>query len=264
METNTNNEMNIVAVIPARMGSTRFYGKPLENIHGLPMIAHVALRTNMSKSISECYVATCDEVIASYCQSIGIKSIMTKDSHERCTSRVAEALAHVELDTGKKIDIIVIIQGDEPMVTPKMIDTAISPMLHNPNIQVVNLMATVDDDAELNNPNTIKVVCDHQSDALYFSRLPVPSTMHGNKPQSFFKQVCIMPFKREALLEFESLQPTALEQAESIDMLRLLEHGHKVRMIYTDSKSKCVDTLDDLNKVSLLMQNDPLMPLYNK
>ncbi len=255
--------MNIVAIIPARMASTRFFGKPLHLIHGMPMLLHVALRTGMAKSLSAYYVATCDEVIATCCQEKNINVVMTKHSHERCTSRVAEALKHIETNTSKPIDIVVIVQGDEPMVTPDMIDTALAPMLSDDDIQVVNLMAAIESDVEFNDPNTIKVVTNNQSDALYFSRLPIPSYMHGKPAQSVFKQVCIMPFRRSALLDFEELSSTSLEQAESIDMLRLLEHGHKVRMVYTTAKSKCVDTLEDLNQVSMLMQNDPLMPLYN-
>ncbi len=245
------------------MASTRFFGKPLKLLHGLPMIGHVALRTRMAEILSSCYVATCDEVIATYCKNIGIDTIMTMDTHERCTSRVAEALRHIERNTQKTIDIVIIVQGDEPMVTPAMINTALSPMLEDANIQVVNLMATIESEAEFRDPNTIKVVSNHQGDALYFSRLPIPHSKHVKHSQSMFKQVCIMPFRREALLNFEALAPTYLEQAESIDMLRLLEHGHKVRMIYTEAKSKCVDTLEDLNQVHILMQNDSLIPLYN-
>ncbi len=255
--------MNIIAIIPARMGSTRFFGKPLAKIHGLPMIGHVALRTRMAKNLSACYVATCDTIISEYCSSIGIESIMTSDSHTRCTSRVAEAVKHIESATQKQVDIVVMVQGDEPMVTAQMIDTAIYPMLQDSSINVVNLMSTIDNSEEFNDPNTIKVVSNHLGDALFFSRLPIPSSMHGQHPAQVYKQVCIIPFRRAALFQFESLMPTVLEQAESIDMLRLLEHGHNVRMVLTDAISKCVDTKADLQAVSQLMQNDIIMPMYN-
>ncbi len=255
--------MNIVAIIPARMSSSRFFGKPLKILHGMPMIGHVAMRTSMAKSLSSCYVATCDNEIKNYCDETGINVVMTKDSHERCTSRVAEALEHIEKTTKKHIDIVVIVQGDEPMVRPAMIDIALAPMLKDNKLNVINLMSYIESEAELHSPNTIKVVCDNNSDAIYFSRLAIPSHMHGIAPQNTFKQVCIMPFRRDTLLQFEALPPTVLEQAESIDMLRLIEHGYKVRMVYTDTQSKCVDTAEDLEEVSKLMQNDPLMQLYN-
>ncbi|MDR1659410.1 MAG: 3-deoxy-manno-octulosonate cytidylyltransferase, partial [Desulfovibrio sp.] len=109
--------MNIIAVIPARMGSSRYPGKPLALIHNVPMVGHVAFRTAMSKSLSATYVATCDEIIANYCKSAGLACVMTGDWHVRCTTRTAEALLKIEETSGKKADIVVMVQGDEPMVT---------------------------------------------------------------------------------------------------------------------------------------------------
>ncbi len=254
--------MNIIAVIPARMGSTRFPGKPLAHIHGMPMLGHVALRTSMCKTLTSCHVATCDKVIEDYCIDAGFSAVMTKDSHTRCSSRVAEALVHIEEKTQKKVDIVVMVQGDEPMVTAQMIDAALKPMLDNPQIQVVNLMASIESAAEFNNPNTIKVVTNKQNNAIYFSRLAIPSSMHGTAPKHVYKQVCIIPFRRDALFQFENLAPTSLELAESIDMLRLLEHGQSVHMVYTNTQTASVDTEEDLQRASKLMQNDPIMRSY--
>ncbi len=254
--------MNIIAIIPARMASTRLPNKPLALLHGMPMLGHVALRTQMCKSLSSCYVATCDDEIVNYCQRINIQAIMTKNTHTRCTARVAEAVKHIENSTKKQVDIVVIVQGDEPMVTAQMIDAALEPMLKNSSLQVINLMAPIESMEEFNNPNTIKVVTNKQGKALYFSRSAIPNSIHGTPPANVYKQVCIMPFKRDALFQFEDLPPTELELAESIDMLRLLEHGHNVHMVQHNTQSKCVDTAEDLIIVSKLMQNDPIMPTY--
>ena len=135
--------MNIVGVIPARMGSFRFPNKPLAKIHGISMIEHVYKRSIMSKSLNEVYVATCDLEIKKAVESFGGKIVMTKDTHERASDRVAEAMVKTEEETDKKIDIVVMIQGDEPMVYPGMIDDAINPLLVDKNIRVSNLMAII-------------------------------------------------------------------------------------------------------------------------
>ncbi len=253
--------MNIIAIIPARMGSTRFFGKPLAPIHGLPMLEHVVRRTKMSTHISACYVATCDTIIQNYCVNSNIDVVMTKNTHTRCTSRVAEALEYIEQNSAH-VDIVLMVQGDEPMVTASMIDAALTPMLRDESINVVNLMATIESAEEFNNPNTIKVVTDANNNALYFSRAPIPSSMHGSPPKHMYKQVCIIPFRRDALFHFESLKPTQLELAESIDMLRLLEHGQQVHMVHTNTKTQSVDTAEDLAKASQLMHQDPIMQKY--
>jgi 3-deoxy-manno-octulosonate cytidylyltransferase (CMP-KDO synthetase) len=143
----------IVAIIPARMGSTRFPGKPMAEIHGVPMVGHVYFRTKMCSLLSETYVATCDQEIYDYIFSVGGKAIMTSDAHERCSDRTAEAMLEVESATGIKVDIVVMVQGDEPMVTLKMIEAAVNPMLGDPSIQVVNLMARIKTGEEFEDPN---------------------------------------------------------------------------------------------------------------
>src|SRR3990167_5375307 len=224
--------MNIVAIIPARMGSSRFPGKPLAKILGMPMVGHVYFRTKMSKTISDAYIATCDEEIKQYAESIGAKCIMTKNTHERCSSRCAEAMLKIEQETGKKVDIVVMIQGDEPIVYPEMIDLALEPMLKDTSIQVVNLMAPIKSREEHNDPNCPKVVVDKNNFALYFSREPIPYKKKWNESDfSTYKQVCVIPFTRNFLLKFNELTPTHLEKIESIDMNRVLEHGYKVKMV---------------------------------
>ena len=256
--------MNIIAVIPARMASSRFPGKPLVEILGMPMIGHVALRTAMSKTLSATYIATCDEEIMDYAKSIGISAIMTADTHTRCTDRTAEAVEKIEAQTGKKVDIVVMVQGDEPMTTPEMIDAALEPMLKDSSINVVNLMADIENLADFENPNEVKVVVNLKNEALYFSREPVPSRKKGVDQVRLRKQVCIIPFRRDYLTRFNSLAETPLEVIESVDMMRILEHGEKVQMVYTKARSGSVDTADDKIAVEKAMQNDVLLPRYLK
>lgn len=255
--------MHIVAIIPARMGSSRFPGKPLAEIHGVPMIGHVYHRTSMGKCLTETYVATCDQEIKDYVESIGGKAIMTSDCHERCTDRTAEAMQKIELETGSPIDVVVMVQGDEPMVTPEMIDQSIQPLLDDDSVNVTNLMANIDTVEEFEDPNEVKVVVDQNSDALYFSREPVPSRKKGVADVPMLKQVCIIPFRKDYLLKYNDMKETPLEIIESVDMMRILENGEKVRMVFCDEVSKSVDTKADLNDVCQLMKNDELMKKYS-
>lgn len=254
--------MNIVAIIPARMGSSRYPGKPLALIHSVPMVGHVAFRTAMSSILSDTYVATCDRIIEDYCKKADLKCIMTGDQHVRCSTRTAEALLKIEEQTGKRIDIVVMVQGDEPMVTPEMITAAVEPMLADASVNVVNLMAEMATITEFEDPNEVKVVVDGNSDALYFSREPIPSRKKGADKVPMRKQVCIIPFRRDYLLKYNAMNETPLEIYESVDMLRILEHGDKVRMVPTAERTLSVDTPQDLANVVRLMEGDALMSSY--
>ena len=247
---------DIIAIIPARMGSSRFPGKPMAKIHGIPMVGHVYFRTKMCSLLSETYVATCDQEICDYIISIGGEAIMTLDTHERCSDRTAEAMLKVESATGREVGIVVMVQGDEPMVTPEMIAAAIDPMLKDPSIQVVNLMAPMRTVEEFEDPNEVKVVVDVNNRALYFSREPIPSRRKGVEDVPMLKQICIIPFRRDYLLEFNSLSETPLERIESVDMMRVIEHGEQVHMVMTDAETLSVDTPAELERVSELMMSD--------
>jgi len=252
----------IIAIIPARMGSTRFPGKPMAEIHGVPMVGHVYFRTRMCTLLRETYVATCDQVIYDYISSVGGEAIMTLDSHERCSDRTAEAMLKVESAMDRKVDIVVMVQGDEPMVTPEMIEAAVNPMLVDPSVQVVNLMARMTTVEEFEDPNEVKVVVDLQDRALYFSREPIPSRRKGFKDVPMLKQVCIIPFQRDYLLKFNNLPETPLERIESVDMMRVIEHGEWVHMVMTDTETLSVDTPAELERVIALMANDSLRQIY--
>lgn len=254
--------MNIVAIVPARMGSSRFPGKPLADIHGVPMVGHVAFRTAMSPVVNDVYVATCDKSIEDYCRDAGLKCVMTGDYHVRCSTRTAEAMLKIEEMTGKKIDIVVMVQGDEPMVRPEMIAAAVQPLLDDPKINVTNLMADMETIEEFEDPNEVKVVVDKNNDALYFSREPIPSRKKGVDKVPMRKQVCIIPFRRDYLLKFNELQETPLEICESVDMMRILENAEKVRMVPIGTRTWSVDTQEDLARVNRLMAGDDLMVKY--
>ena len=254
---------HIIGVIPARMSSYRFLGKPLAKILGIPMVGHVYYRSKMGKLLEEVYIATCDKEIADYADSIGAKWIMTKDTHERASDRTAEAMLKIEEKTGEKVDIVVMIQGDEPMIVPEMIDLAVKPLLEDPSIEVANLMAPIRSIEEHNDPNCPKVVVDKNNFALYLSREPIPSRKKWKGGDfSMYKQVCIIPFTRDFLLKFNELTPTHLEKIESIDMNRVLEHGYKVKMVLEDFETYSVDTPQDLEKVEKLMSSDVLVKEY--
>ena len=203
--------------------------------------------------LTQTAVATCDKEIFDYVESIGGKAVMTSNSHERASDRCAEALLELEDEQGQKFDIVVMVQGDEPMTHPDMISEAVQPMLDDPSIQVVNLLANISNAAEFEDRNCIKVVCDIKSNALYFSREPIPTRSKSDQvPMG--KQVCIIPFRRDYLIEYTNLAPTPLEIAEAVDMMRILENGTKVHMVPTKHTSQAVDTLEDLKRVEQLMQ----------
>jgi 3-deoxy-manno-octulosonate cytidylyltransferase (CMP-KDO synthetase) len=214
--------------------------------------------------LSETYVATCDQEIYDYVVSIGGKAIMTADTHERCSDRTAEAMLKVESDAGQRVDAVVMVQGDEPMVTPEMIEQAVTPMLEDSSVQVVNLMAHMRTPEEFEDPNEVKVVVDLRGRALYFSREPIPSRRKGVQDVPMLKQVCIIPFRRNYLLEFNNLPETPLERIESIDMMRVIEQGEHVHMVMTDVETLSVDTPGDLERVVALMNGDQLMNAYKE
>ena len=243
--------MRIVAVIPARMGSSRFPGKPLATLLGRPMIEHVYRSTAACRALDDVLVATCDAEIARVVEAFGGRVVMTSPAHERASDRVAEAVQH------DNAGIVVMVQGDEPMIVPGMIEEAISPLLDEPELGCVNLVAPISTIEELRDPNTIKVVMGIDGNALYFSREPIPALRDRRFLLGrWHKQVCVIPFRREALTRFAELPPTPLEQAESIDMLRFIEHGIPVRLVPTDIVTHAVDTSEDLRLVEALLSTE--------
>lgn len=253
--------MNVIAVLPARMGATRFPGKPLEKLHGMPMIGHCYHRTRRAAGLTATYVATCDAVIADYVRSIGGDVVMTADTHNRATDRTAEAVDKIEAETGRAIDVVIMIQGDEPLIQP---DDVAQMVRHfdDPGVTIVNLMARIRSDAEFLDKNNVKVVVDRNADALYMSREPIPSAWKLGDGVPRFMQIGAIAFRRAALTQFNAEAETMLEQAESVDMNRVLEMGRKIRMVPTEAVMLGVDTPAELATAERLLDADPLFADY--
>lgn len=250
--------MKKIAIIPARLGSSRFPNKPLAPIHGRPMIEHVFKRTQLSKQLDAVYVATCDKEIANAVTKAGGKALMTRPDHERGTDRIAEAASQLSL---RDEDIVVNVQGDEPMVNPEMIDLALKGAAEHADWEAVNLIGEIHSEDELRDINQIKVIVDKNGKALYMSRQPIPS-LYGIKTMEkgvHWKQICIIPFRYGTLKRFVQLEQTYLEKYESIDMMRFIQNDIAVGTIpYYGAPSQAVDTLVDLKKVEKMLLDDRL------
>ena len=255
--------MKVIAIIPARMSSSRFPGKPMADILGIPMIGHVYKRVKMSKTLDEVYIATCDKEIYDYAESIGAKAVMTKNTHERASDRCAEAMLKIEdANSEDKCDIMVLVQGDEPLTHPNMIDEAVNPMLEDSSIKITNLAGEITSKFDYENPNEVKAVMDKNWNALYFSREPIPSKKKFDGDIPMYKQVPIIPFTRDFLLKYNEMEPTPLEIIESVDMLRVLENGIDIKMIPTKYKVKAVDVPADIDVVLEMFKGDELKNEY--
>ncbi len=244
--------MKILGIIPARMGSSRFPGKPLKKINGIPMVEYVYNNIKKNKLISDLYIATCDKEIFNHCKSIKANVVMTSKIHERASERCAEALIKIEKKNNVKYDIIVMVQGDEPMINSNMVNQSLKPMIKNNHIQVTNLLGKIVNIEEFHDKNCIKVVTNKNLDAIYFSRYPIPFYADFQN-KNVGKQICVIPFRRRFLLMYNSWKISPLEKLESIDMLRVIENGYYVRMVRTKHKSFSVDTAEDLKKVSRIL-----------
>jgi 3-deoxy-manno-octulosonate cytidylyltransferase (CMP-KDO synthetase) len=245
-----------VAIIPARMGSSRFPGKPMEMINGMPMIGHVYYRSQIIENINTVCVATCDKAIFDYIESIGGIALMTSELHERATERTAEALDILKNEYGYEFDIVAMVQGDEPMFDPMDVSHAIAELNNRSEVNIVNLMNIANDLDDFQDENNVKVVVDKNSHALYFSREPIPSNWSKGTYHQMLIQTGLIVFRSNYLKKFLSMEPTDLEQQESCDMLRILEHGDKVFMLEAKTRSIGVDTVEDLKLVEDLIKND--------
>lgn len=245
-----------IAVIPARMASSRLPGKPLAKILGLPMIEHVRRRTQLCTSIDHVIVATCDQEIFDTVKQFGGDVVMTSDQHERCTDRVAEAVQ------GYDAEIVVNVQGDEPLLVPDHLEALIRPLLEYSSFDCTNLIAQIPEEMA-DSPNLVKVVFDNNHRALYFSREAIPSKKKSaDLPINFYRQLGIIAFRRPFLSKFLALDPTPLEAIESCDMMRAVEHGIEVRTIEVEFQKFGVDTQDDLEKANLDMVHDSFVKKY--
>jgi len=248
-----NNQSNIIAVIPARYGSTRFPGKALVDIKGRPMIQWVYERTKRSELIDRVIVATDDERILRAVKSFGGEAIMTSSHHASGTDRIAEVVKSIECA------LVVNVQGDEPLIQPAMIDEAISPLVYDASIPMGTLCRKIEDREEAFDPNVVKVVFDRNNFALYFSRAPIPwdrdswagkgSWKEFSLDGPLYKHIGIYVYRRDFLLNYSSMPQTALEAVEKLEQLRALEHGFRIKTVVTEHDSFGVDIPDDLGKI---------------
>jgi 3-deoxy-manno-octulosonate cytidylyltransferase (CMP-KDO synthetase) len=250
-------QTKISAVIPARYSSTRFEGKPLADILGKPMIQYVYEGVRESKWIDEVIVATDDQRIMEAVKSFGGKAVMTSPTHLTGTDRVAEVAKRL------KSEIVVNIQGDEPLIKGNIIDKAIRPLLSDDTLPLSTLMTRIEEVRDWLNPHIVKVVVDQKNFALYFSRSPIPfprdlhigrleSNPFGTSrplPKRVFKHIGVYVFRRKFLLHFSRMRPSPLEKLEKLEQLRALENGYRIKVNFVDYEPLSVDTPEDLQKV---------------
>ncbi|MDA1183694.1 MAG: 3-deoxy-manno-octulosonate cytidylyltransferase [Acidobacteria bacterium] len=232
---------HLVVVIPARYQSTRFPGKPLADIAGRPMIEHVYARAAEVPGVSAVIVATDDDRIAEAVARFGGVARMTRSTHRTGLERVAEVAADLTCD------IVVNVQGDEPLLEPRMVTEVACAIEADERVRMSTLRRRIDDPADVSNPNVVKVVVDLQGDALYFSRATVPF-VHGTATPTF-RHIGLYAYRRAFACELAALPATPLEIAESLEQLRALEHGFSIRVVETQYDSIGVDTPEDLERV---------------
>lgn len=235
--------MNIICVIPARYASTRLPGKPLLDIEGKPMIQRVYEQAKKASCPTEVYVATDHEGVFSAVQAFGGKVIMTSSEHPTGTDRLAEVAA--KLDT---VDIIINVQGDEPLIEPSIIDDLAKAFEEDKDL-VMATLATPMENEEFNEPSAVKVVTSLKGYALYFSRSLIPYPRVQDTGITVYKHIGIYAYKREFLLKYAKLTPTPLEKTESLEQLRALEYGYPIKVLTTKIRAIGVDTKEDLMKV---------------
>ncbi|MBI2339342.1 MAG: 3-deoxy-manno-octulosonate cytidylyltransferase [Deltaproteobacteria bacterium] len=252
-------EKQVIAMIPARMASTRFPGKPLADICGKTMIEHVWQRTRMNKKVASVFIVTCDREIRETAMNFGADVVMTSDKHERCTERIAEACGKL-LDEGKEFDVVLVIQGDEPLLNPAALDLLIQPFSEDEQVSCVNLIELLESEDEIRNRNNVKTVSDPDNFVLYFSRLPIPD----GATRQHYKQLGIYGLRKEVVVKYSKMKQTPLEIAESVDMMRFIEHRVPIKAVLSPFKTYAVDTPSDREVVCAVMEKDALFLRYQK
>ncbi|MCD4650197.1 MAG: 3-deoxy-manno-octulosonate cytidylyltransferase [Candidatus Cloacimonetes bacterium] len=246
-----NNNLSAIAVIPARYKSTRFPGKPLALLAGKPVIQHVYEAASSSGLFTEVIVATDDNRIVAAVTKFGGNAVMTASTHQSGTDRVAEACSNISGE------IIVNIQGDEPFITSLPLSELLK-AFSDKTVNVASLMNHFSEVSEITNPNCVKVVCDCNNNALYFSRSVIPFNQDGSNVATYYRHIGVYAYRREALYNFVQLAPGKIEKLEKLEQLRLLENGIPIRMILTDYSGIGIDTREDLLKAEKLIQQSLL------
>ncbi len=245
--------MKVCAIIPARYGSTRLPGKPLLKIKGKTIVQLVYEQCGKVKSLESVIVATDDQRIYNEVVSFGGECVMTSSHHKSGTDRIAEVAEKLD------VDVVVNVQGDEPLISPVAIESAIKPFFDNAEIIMTTLKTKIHSEEELFNPNVVKVVCDKFGFALYFSRFPIPYRKHkemdfrypveDGEVTGYFKHIGLYAYKRDFLLKLSKMNSTFLEETEGLEQLRVLENGYKIFVVETEYESLGIDTMDDYLKL---------------
>jgi 3-deoxy-manno-octulosonate cytidylyltransferase (CMP-KDO synthetase) len=243
-----------VALIPARYQSSRLPGKPLALIDGRPMIEHVYRRASEARTVDAVAVATDDERIAEAIDRAGGLAVMTRADHASGTDRLAEVAADLACE------VVVNVQGDEPLLPAAAIDDAVAPLAAGPGGEMTTLRRPLTNAADLAAPSVVKVVIDLEGYALYFSRAPIPFTRPGHDAPACWHHIGLYAYRREALLRLAALPQTPLERAEGLEQLRALEHGIRILTVQTDAEALGVDTPEDLQRVRRMMETAGLRP----
>jgi 3-deoxy-manno-octulosonate cytidylyltransferase (CMP-KDO synthetase) len=247
--------MSVLVVIPARHGSTRFPGKPLALLQGKPVIQHVYERARAATRAGEVVVATDDRRIVEAVERCGGLAVMTSAASRSGTERVGEVAR------GRAAEVVINVQGDEPLIRPEMVDQLAEYLERHRAVPMASLMTRFQRPEDAASPNVVKVVVDRDGFALYFSRAPIPYVREGvgasrlEAPAAAYKHLGVYGYQRHFLLQLPHLEPTLLEQAEQLEQLRALEHGHRIKLLETAHDTIGVDTPDDLQRVEMVLRD---------
>lgn len=239
-----------LVAIPARWGSTRFPGKPLHLIAGKPLVQHVWERCQECTAIDDIVIATDDQRIVEAAAAFGAKAVFTSPDHPSGTDRIAEAA-----QSYSDHDIIINVQGDEPLISPALIDELARTLRRDPSIRMITAAAPIHDPAQISDPNVVKVVFDLAGDSLYFSRSPLPFVRNADAATRHHRHLGIYGFQREFLFQFVAWPPSTLEKTESLEQLRALENGTRLRVVLTDELSPGVDTPEQARQIETRLLN---------
>lgn len=246
--------MKIAGLIPARYDSVRFPGKPLVEIQGRPMVQHVYERAVSVSELSAVYVATDDRRIADCVRGFGGKAVMTGEHHASGTDRIGEAAQIIGLEND---DIVVNIQGDQPLFSPSVIPLLVQPLIEEPSVPMSTLMWKFKAEADIQNPNHVKVVTDRDGFALYFSRATVPYLRDADRGIAYYKHLGFYGYRVSFLIHFSHLPKGCLESAEKLEQLRALENGYRIKVVETPYNSLEVDVPEDIDRIEALVTDEP-------
>jgi 3-deoxy-manno-octulosonate cytidylyltransferase (CMP-KDO synthetase) len=240
--------MRAIGIIPARWQATRLPGKPLADIAGRPMIQHVYERSRQAASLAEVLVATDDERVFDAVRGFGGEVVMTSADHASGTDRIAEAART------RTADIVVNIQGDEPLIDPDAIDAMVAPFATEPGLEMSTLAVPISSPRDIEDPGVVKVVFDRRGYALYFSRYPIPFHRDDRGGVAYHRHLGLYAYTTEFLQAYAGMRPAPLEQTEKLEQLRVLENGHRIFVVITDHDGVGVDTPEDLARVRAIME----------